>query len=88
MPIRTCVRHMARQASGSSLIDLISGACVRITAPVPLIRRTASASTGGSSSRGCEKCAITASVRPEATTSPNSRRVASASGSLTKRCGQ
>ena len=50
MPIRTCVRH--RQASGSSLIDLISGACVRITAPVFLIRRTASARTGGSSSPG------------------------------------
>jgi hypothetical protein len=88
MPIRTCVRHMLRQASGSSLIDLISGAWVRITAPVSLIRRTASASTGGSSSRGWEKCAITASVRPESTTSSNRRKVASASGSVTKRCGQ
>ena len=79
---------MARQASGSSLIVLISGAWVRITAPVSLIRRTASASIGGSSSRGWEKCAISASVRPDATTSPNSRRVASASGSVTNRCGQ
>jgi hypothetical protein len=67
---------------------LISGAWVRITAPASLIRRTASASTGGSSSRGWEKCAITASVRPDAMTSPNSRRVSSASGSLTNRCGQ
>jgi len=73
---------------GSSLIDRISGAWVRITAPVPEIRRTASASTSGSSSRGCEKCAITARFRPEATTSSNSRRVASASGSVTNRCGQ
>jgi len=79
---------MSRQACGSSLIDLISGAWVRITAPAPLIRRTASASMGGSSSRGWEKCAISAMVRPDATTSPNSRRVASASGSVTKRCGQ
>ena len=88
MPIRICVRHIWRQAAGSSLIDRISGAWVRITAPVSLIRRTASASTGGSSSRGWEKCAITARFRPEAMTSPNSRKVSSASGSVTNRCGQ
>ena len=35
MPIRTCVRHIWRQAAVLSLIDLISGAWVRITAPVP-----------------------------------------------------
>ena len=79
---------MARQVAGSSLIERISGAWVRITAPVLLIRRTASASMDGSSSRGWEKCAISASVRPESVTSPNSRSVASASGSVTYRCGQ
>jgi len=79
---------MARHASGSSLMDLISGACVRITAPVPRILRTAAATTAGSSSRGWEKCDMSASVRPEAATSANRRSVASASGSVTNRWGQ
>ncbi len=55
MPIRVWVRHMMAQVPGSSLMDLISGAWVRITAPVDLILRTASATGDGSSSRGWEK---------------------------------
>jgi hypothetical protein len=88
MPARTWARHMARHVAASSLTVRISGACVLITAPASLTRRTASAATGGSNSRGCEKCAISASVRPDPATSPNSRSVASASGSVTKRWGQ
>ena len=37
MPICCCMRHMRAQTPGSSLIDRISGAWVRITAPVPRI---------------------------------------------------
>jgi hypothetical protein len=88
MPSRTWLRHIDAHVRGSSLIVLIRGACVRTTAPVARIRRTASAATPGSSSRGWEKWAISASVFPEATTWSKSRRVSSASGSLTKRCGQ
>ena len=54
MPARTWARHIERQVAAQSLTDRISGACVLITAPVSLIRRIASAATGGSSSRGCE----------------------------------
>jgi len=53
MPIRTWVRRMVRQVFGWSLIDLISGACVLITAPVCLSRCTAVFRMSGSSSRGC-----------------------------------
>ena len=47
MPIRTWVRHIAAQIAGSSLIVLISGAWVRITAPVARIRRLAAAASAG-----------------------------------------
>ena len=88
MPIRTWVRHIVAQIAGSSLIVLISGAWVRITAPVARIRRLASATSADSSSRGCEKCAMNASDRPESTTCSKRRSVSSASGSDTNRCGQ
>ena len=88
MPIRIWVRHIPAQVTGSSLMDLMSGAWVRMTPPADLIRRTASAAREGSSSRGWEKCAMRARLLPAAATSSNSRRVSSASGSLTNRCGQ
>ena len=88
MPIRTWVRHIAAQVAGSSLIVLISGAWVRIIAPVARIRLVASTARADPSSRGWEKCAMNASDRPEATTCSNRRSVSSASGSDTNRCGQ
>ena len=88
MPIRIWVRHIPAHVVASSLMDLISGACVRITPPADLIRRAASATRDDSSSLGCEKCAITARLLPAAATSSNSRSVSSASGSVTNRCGQ
>ena len=86
--MRTWVRHMADQIAGSSLIVLISGAWVRITAPVARIRLLARAARADPTSLGWEKCAMNASERPEATTCSNSRSVSSASGSDTNRCGQ
>ena len=52
MPIVSCLRHMDDQVPGSSLIDLISGAWVLITAPVERIPATAASTIGDSISLG------------------------------------
>lgn len=79
---------MSCQTAASSLIVRISGAWVRMTAPVSRMRRHASATMRGSSSRGCVKCAMNARFLPEAVTCSNSRSMSSASGSVTNFWGQ
>ncbi len=65
------------------------GLHVRMTAtPVDRIRLMARDTGVGSSSRGCEKCAMKASDLPAATTCSNRRRASSASGSVRNRWGQ
>ena len=79
---------MLDQVAGSSLMVLISGAWVRMTAPVDRIRFTR-----GPEQLGLELARV-GEVRHQgqglaaAATSSNRRRVSSASGSVTNRCGQ
>ncbi|OLT33789.1 hypothetical protein BJF79_07775 [Actinomadura sp. CNU-125] len=86
--MRVCTRHIVSQVRASSLIVRISGACVRMTAPVSRMRRHASVTMSGSSSRGCVKCAMNARFLPDSTTCSNRRSMSSASGSVTNFCGQ